>query len=988
LEGLYQNTPEQLGSFEAFIQLRKKKPYVIDGQVKQSILETPKQIDAISVKTEVDLFEYVFEELLLLMGNYYELIYFDGVEYDVEDLKDIDTAEPIIKEFLLLQPITSQSNTQPILNINAPSIQGTYNTYEDKDDPTGKLCIFKELTHMYNEEMMVGDCSSKVRKKKKTIEDLLKMTIDKGGKIPLERTDANGNVMYNGVIPIEEELTIDNIKQNGGNLEMLILLSDALNIPLNVYEEVYTTDKGFKLHLDRYGDTNKKRKALNVLLENNHIYRFTTEALILHKTQFVNQSREVIKRDTHAKAKVKKEYEIVLNPYKSSYECIMKYTPTKVKIKNGDFTDYTYEGKKFILHPMKEMIEEYGDKYTGQTPQSVAYEYTQHIPRTTMTEEIFNALTAENVKHRTHADTIKPEYFKNGMPTYKNIKKYDLNKAYAYVMENMTHFNDLDITQTIIECSTLQGDGFYFTTSKDISLFHGDNWYSLEFLQYAKEQGINFRIKAYIKTLKKPIDLKECFDKIDEEIHNCDTAKLIKNSVSGLFGITESKTITGRITTSHQKVFDFYTKETKPYIKKEGELFIYGHKDITKSYTNRLLIYLQILDEFNILLHKRIKDSGGELIARHIDAFYVLNPTNTDHLSNKKGDYKEEVFKPQHPHNKERDRNVIYKHIEPKGTYKILDGEDLTIEDLKDGAILDGRAGTGKTTAINRLKLNALFVAPTHTASNHYEGGQTIHKFFNIDEDDKANYPNMKEEYLVIDEASMITSDLWFHIINFKRINPNVKLIILGDRHQLPSIEENTYDFNTTKAILDLVNHNVIELGKVYRQDDEGSKISQQLIDGEDVEFNISSGYYKDGVNICFLNKTRQTINRHLNEKKGISILLNDYNEEEEQLSGYLYKGCKVICNKTIKGLCFNGQSEIVMYCKDDNIYLQSGKVISYSDFSRHYTLAYAITIYKAQGATYEAVNIYDLGIMKKSYRMIYTAISRAKDFSKCRFIY
>ena len=111
--------------------------------------------------------------------------------------------------------------------------------------------------------------------------------------------------------------------------------------------------------------------------------------------------------------------------------------PTFIKIKNGIFNDFTIKNKKFIVNPIKEFMTYYGAKYTGQTPQSVANSFLNDIKKTKMSDEIYNILTTNNIKHRTHADTIYQEYFTDGMPNNNAIKKYDLNKAYRYVMEHM-----------------------------------------------------------------------------------------------------------------------------------------------------------------------------------------------------------------------------------------------------------------------------------------------------------------------------------------------------------------------------------------------------------------------------------------------------------------------------------------------------------------------------------------------------------------------
>ena len=163
--------------------------------------------------------------------------------------------------------------------------------------------------------------------------------------------------------------------------------------------------------------------------------------------------------------------------------------------------------------------------------------------------------------------------------------------------------------------------------------------------------------------------------------------------------------------------------------KKEGDLYFYGYKTQTAKRSNHLLLYIQILDQFNVINHQRATGTGGLLIARHIDAFYVLNPTNTRHLSDKIGDYKPEEFKPLINHKKTRDAPYKHKPKYLKNAF-VNDNIDLTLDDLKNGLLITGAGGTGKTHSVKKLlKDKAEFIAPTNAAALKI-GGQTIHNFF------------------------------------------------------------------------------------------------------------------------------------------------------------------------------------------------------------------------------------------------------------------
>ncbi|NOT72257.1 MAG: AAA family ATPase [Hyphomicrobium sp.] len=119
-----------------------------------------------------------------------------------------------------------------------------------------------------------------------------------------------------------------------------------------------------------------------------------------------------------------------------------------------------------------------------------------------------------------------------------------------------------------------------------------------------------------------------------------------------------------------------------------------------------------------------------------------------------------------------------------------------------------GRAGTGKSTLLRALKDAAgetmVVLAPTGLAAINV-GGQTIHSFFGfpprlIQADDIRRSRNgrlmRKLEFLVIDEVSMVRSDLMWAIDQSLRVNRGrprepfggVRLLMFGDLHQLPPV--------------------------------------------------------------------------------------------------------------------------------------------------------------------------------------------------------
>lgn len=146
-------------------------------------------------------------------------------------------------------------------------------------------------------------------------------------------------------------------------------------------------------------------------------------------------------------------------------------------------------------------------------------------------------------------------------------------------------------------------------------------------------------------------------------------------------------------------------------------------------------------------------------------------------------------------------------------------------------ALLKGRGGTGKTTIIKKITggRNVLYIAPTHKAKNVLSKSTSSNAItlasalgiklneltgkFEIDEEDrkKKGIAVSKAKYIVIDEASMISDELFDELA--KHIKPDAKVIFMGDNAQLepPGQETESKVFQYTLA----------ELKQRMRQDDD-----------------------------------------------------------------------------------------------------------------------------------------------------------------------
>ena len=181
------------------------------------------------------------------------------------------------------------------------------------------------------------------------------------------------------------------------------------------------------------------------------------------------------------------------------------------------------------------------------------------------------------------------------------------------------------------------------------------------------------------------------------------------------------------------------------------------------------------------------------------------------------------------------------------------------IKDTNVSMFLTGKAGTGKTTFLKKLRAEMpkrmVVVAPTGVAAIN-AGGVTIHSFFQLPIGIHVPDSKMKREkryftmsktkksilrtldLLIIDEISMVRSDLLDAIDEMLRQHRDhskpfggVQLLMIGDLQQLAPVANDQewdilkdyYDtqyFFGSKA-LQQVRYVTIELKKIYRQEDD-----------------------------------------------------------------------------------------------------------------------------------------------------------------------
>lgn len=352
--------------------------------------------------------------------------------------------------------------------------------------------------------------------------------------------------------------------------------------------------------------------------------------------------------------------------------------------------------------------------------------------------------------------------------------------------------------------------------------------------------------------------------------------------------------------------------------------------------------------------------------------------------------------------------------------------------------ITTGGPGTGKTTIIKGIirmlvdtchisPQNIALLAPTGRASRKLMEvcnipAYTIHKYLGWDKDNNTFSHNeinvCKEEYIIVDEASMIDTMLMFSLLKGTRLDS--KFIFIGDYYQLPSVSQG----QVLKDMIDSEVLDVIKLNNLYRQKDGNYIINlaheiknKELSDNfltkkEDYNFievdndyvltsikdiilkALEKGYrekdiqvlapmYKSQNGIDNLNKMLQEIfNPKSNDKNELTVGNKTYREGDKVLElvndsdnsisngdlGYIIN----ITNKEKNG---NKKNEIIVDF--------DGNIVSFSpDKFINITHGYAISVHKSQGGEFNMVIIPFVNSFKRMLynKLIYTAVTRAKS--------
>ena len=401
------------------------------------------------------------------------------------------------------------------------------------------------------------------------------------------------------------------------------------------------------------------------------------------------------------------------------------------------------------------------------------------------------------------------------------------------------------------------------------------------------------------------------------------------------------------------------------------------------------------------------------------------------YLSNKESVKIKEFDK--HIQSLEKENRIVYNDQQKEAIKKALE---------KNLLIITGGPGTGKTTIIkaivelykeihcysyDELVERISLLAPTGRASKRMSEStnlpaSTIHRFLKWDKEGNTfsinEYNKNYSEFIIIDEVSMIDTYLLDSLL--KGLTHNVKVLLVGDYNQLPSV-------GAGQILKDLIESEMIDtihLDLLYRQNEnsyivtlaheiKNNDLSLDFLNKKDdyAFIECSSGLIiQNLVEICkkalqkgFDYKDVQVLVPMYKGQNGIDKLNvelqriynpSDLDKKEISFGDVIFReGDKILqLTNMPDDNVYNGDIGIITMIKTaheskskkNEIYIDyDGSVVKYEpkDFI-HLKHAYAISIHKSQGSEFKMVimpieNAYMRMLYKK---LIYTGITRAKQ--------
>lgn len=342
-------------------------------------------------------------------------------------------------------------------------------------------------------------------------------------------------------------------------------------------------------------------------------------------------------------------------------------------------------------------------------------------------------------------------------------------------------------------------------------------------------------------------------------------------------------------------------------------------------------------------------------------------------------------------------------------------------------SILTGGPGTGKTQTVNSIikclktikpSASIALLAPTGKAGKRMSEltnlpASTIHRRLGFlpFEDAEEEFEEIVEDFVVIDEASMIDADLFLRLI--KSLSPDSKLLLVGDVNQIPSVGPGLI----LKELIESNQIPVVVLNEIFRQSQDSRIVSNayRVIKGE-TELDVSENsdfemvecdnpqFIQEQILLAIEREIKsgtpfqniQVLSPYNKGDLGVfelnRLIQEKFNPKKESEAEYEFspvrkfrRNDRVIQTKNDYDLgVFNGTTGCISMVDPNGelIVEMDGDDIAYSDEQiEMLLLGYAITIHKSQGSEFPVVimPIHRSQRLLNNKNLLYTGITRAR---------
>ena len=455
----------------------------------------------------------------------------------------------------------------------------------------------------------------------------------------------------------------------------------------------------------------------------------------------------------------------------------------------------------------------------------------------------------------------------------------------------------------------------------------------------------------------------------------------------------------------------FYQQSANPYIKNlDEEIALLSSKDEVQKLETSFPIFMQVLDLEAIELHKLsklIQREGGIPVAVKTDAVMYYAPSKVN-ISNYCWDdektikkYKHETASlPKHEINNMCTLKLTLESNEFQTVYEDNDDFNIIAKQIIDsekGCLVLGPAGTGKTTLVNKLVSiinndeQVKRLAPTNVSALLIHG-ETLDKFaYRYLNKSRKSKQYRKLKYIFVDEISMVKEVFYQILLSMKYFNPELKFILCGDFAQLGPVNDSVDDiYEHSRALYELVDGCKLQLTKCRRSYDVLFNICQDVTHNKSIDIARFETRKLTYLNVCYTNATRKELNEvcmnhYLKEQKPSKVVQIKKLEYDDNSQDYtLAVGMPLIARKTSSSAnVVNNEIFKVEKIMSDKIILSNDLKdeveIPMDRINKLFHLAFAMTIHKSQGATFnKSYTIHEWNRLDK--RLKYVGLSRSSD--------